>query len=195
MWGSAFKTRTSRTKPPAPDQNTLDDSLGTTTVNQEGAQDIGDIEPPINPPPSETPRNHSAIDPASNTQAIFDFGAVDVHPAAPQWPTTMGSQPSTPKTRSIVLNGAGVQESLRLGPSTPQRHFRFVTSTPEQQAARANRPRRARSSSPVVALSPAVRQSPVVPRVRPVPRVPVLDFPLDPELVLARIDITGVVPK
>ncbi|KAG8708917.1 hypothetical protein FRC11_006045 [Ceratobasidium sp. 423] len=127
---------------------TSDHSPHVTTPNRHtGAHDVTPTDPHANahtdlPPPSEILQRSPPVDSTSSTQSTFDFRMVDVFPAALQWPTNTHPQLLTPQTGHVGLNpsGAGVQGSPRPGPSTPQRPFHFVLSTPEQQAARANSP-------------------------------------------------------
>ncbi|KDN41550.1 hypothetical protein RSAG8_07351, partial [Rhizoctonia solani AG-8 WAC10335] len=162
-------SRVKQNKSAEPTQNSSNDSsqevlqdmplnhlYHTTAPNQPmGTQDDSASDPhwaPDLPLPSEILREAPPIGPISNTQATFSFRAIDVHPAAPQWPANNQSHPSTPQARAHV-RFSGAPGSPVPEPSTPQRQFWFVVNTPEQQAARANSPRRARSCSPATCIS------------------------------------------
>ncbi|CUA73045.1 hypothetical protein RSOLAG22IIIB_10489 [Rhizoctonia solani] len=121
-------------------------------------------------------------------EATFNFRAIDAHPTAPQWPVNHPRATSTPQASQIGFEprATGAREYPRPGPGTPKRDYRFVVSTPEQQAARANSPRRPRS------CSPATPTTPTMTRTRPIPRNPVADIPIDPQLMSARIIISNV---
>ncbi|KDN33888.1 hypothetical protein RSAG8_13028, partial [Rhizoctonia solani AG-8 WAC10335] len=157
-----------------------------------GVQDVTSADQHDNlPMPTEMMRTSPLVDSTPNTQTTFnfEFGAVD--PTAPQWPANTPPRTSTPQASQIGLKPSAIaaRGSPRSGPGTPKRDYRFVVSTPEQQAARANSPRRLRSRSPAMPCTPTVS------RTHPIPRNPVVDIPIDPRLLSARIDLGNITSK